>query len=48
MERELVRNMTLSLGYVGNAGIHLTSGLDLNAVPVADWNRRLSWVPAAD
>lgn len=36
-EHELVRNMTLSVGYVGNAGIHLTSGLQLNAVPKADW-----------
>jgi hypothetical protein len=37
VERELVRNMTLSLGYVGNAGMHLTSGLDLNAVNKSDW-----------
>jgi hypothetical protein len=37
VEREMVRNMTLQLGYVGNAGIHLTSGLDLNAVPRTDW-----------
>ena len=36
-QREFVRNMTLQLGYVGNAGIHLTSGYMINAVPNADW-----------
>jgi len=36
-EHELLRNMTLSLGYVGNVGIHLTSGEQINAVPNADW-----------
>jgi hypothetical protein len=38
-EHELVRNMTLSVGYVGNAGIHLTSGEQINAVPKADWTQ---------
>jgi hypothetical protein len=37
VQREFVRNMTLNLGYVGNTGIHLTSGLDLNAVPNNEW-----------
>ncbi len=37
VERELARNTALQLGYVGNAGIHLTSMADLNAVPEADW-----------
>jgi hypothetical protein len=37
VERELARNTTLSLGYVGNSGIHLTSMADLNAVPEANW-----------
>jgi hypothetical protein len=37
VERELARNTTLSLGYVGNSGIHLTSMADLNAVPQANW-----------
>ena len=37
VEREIQRNMTLSVGYVGNAGIHLTSGEQINAVPKADW-----------
>jgi len=36
-EREVKRNMTLSVGYVGNAGVHLTSGQQINAVPNADW-----------
>ena len=38
-QREFARNMTLNMGYVGNAGIHLTSGLDLNSVPVNLWTR---------
>lgn len=37
VERELARNTALQLGYVGNSGIHLTSGIDVNAVPAADW-----------
>jgi hypothetical protein len=37
VERELTRNTALELGYVGNAGIHLTSMLDANAVPQANW-----------
>ena len=36
-QRELKRNMTLQLGYVGNVGIHLTSGQQINAVPDASW-----------
>jgi hypothetical protein len=37
VEQEIARNTTLQLGYVGNAGVHLTSQLDLNRVPKADW-----------
>jgi len=37
VQRELVRNMTLQLGYVGNVGMHLTSGYQINAIPIADW-----------
>lgn len=37
VERELARNTTLQLGYVGNVGIHLTSMADLNAVPQSSW-----------
>jgi len=37
VQRELVRNMTLNVGYVGNSGIHLTSSSEINAVPSADW-----------
>lgn len=33
VQQALSRGMTLQLGYVGNAGMHLTSFLDLNAVP---------------
>jgi hypothetical protein len=39
IERELGRNTALQLGYVGNSGIHLTSGIDVNAVPFADWTQ---------
>jgi hypothetical protein len=35
VEQQLARNMALQVGYVGNAGIHLTSMQDLNAVPQA-------------
>ncbi len=37
IEQQLARNTTLQVGYVGNAGIHLTSMADLNRVPQADW-----------
>lgn len=37
IQRELLRNMTLQAGYVGNTGIHLTSGYMINAIPNADW-----------
>jgi Carboxypeptidase regulatory-like domain/TonB-dependent Receptor Plug Domain len=37
VERELARNTSLQLGYVGNAGIHLTSMADLNRVAPANW-----------
>jgi hypothetical protein len=33
VERELARNTTLQVGYVGNAGIHQTSTYDINQVP---------------
>jgi hypothetical protein len=39
VERELGHNSALQLGYVGNSGIHLTSGIDVNAVPVPDWTQ---------
>jgi Carboxypeptidase regulatory-like domain/TonB-dependent Receptor Plug Domain len=37
IERELARNTTLSVGYVGNAGIHMTSMADLNQLQQANW-----------
>ncbi len=37
VEQELARNTTLEIGYVGNAGIHLTSMYDLNPVPQSNW-----------
>jgi len=37
VERELARNTSLELGYVGNSGIHLTSQQQLNAVRQGDW-----------
>lgn len=37
VEREIVPNTTLQVGYVGNTGIHLTSQADLNEVPVSNW-----------
>jgi hypothetical protein len=37
IERELARNTALEVGYVGNAGIHLTSMQDANPVPQANW-----------
>jgi hypothetical protein len=36
VQREILRNMTLNLGYVGNSGVHLTSQIQDNAVPIAD------------
>jgi hypothetical protein len=33
VEHELARNTALSVGYVGNVGIHLTSTYDINQVP---------------
>jgi len=37
VERELARNTSLEVGYVGNAGMHLTSMADINEIPSADW-----------
>lgn len=37
VEREIVRNMTFSLGYVGNVGIHLTNWWDQNFVQPDNW-----------
>lgn len=37
VEREFARNLAFNVGYVGNTGIHLTSGIDLNAIPNSDW-----------
>jgi hypothetical protein len=37
VEREFARNMAFNVGYVGNTGIHLTSGIDLNAIPRSQW-----------
>jgi Carboxypeptidase regulatory-like domain/TonB-dependent Receptor Plug Domain len=39
VERELTHNTALQIGYVGNSGIHLTSGIDVNAVPSAEWDQ---------
>lgn len=39
IEQELARNTTLQLGYVGNAGIHLTSMEDMNRIPSNDWTQ---------
>jgi hypothetical protein len=39
VEREIGHNSAFQLGYVGNSGIHLTSGIDVNAVPVVDWTQ---------
>jgi Carboxypeptidase regulatory-like domain len=36
-EQQLARAVTLQMSYVGNAGIHLTSMMDLNQVPAAYW-----------
>lgn len=37
VERELARNTALEVGYVGNAGVHLTSQRDDNPIPQANW-----------
>jgi hypothetical protein len=37
VERELARNTSLQVGYVGNAGIHLTSMADLNRIAPSSW-----------
>ena len=37
VEQELHRNTTLEVSYVGNVGNHLTSMLQFNPVPQADW-----------
>jgi hypothetical protein len=37
VEKEVARNTSLEIGYVGNAGVHLTSMLAGNPVPQADW-----------
>ncbi|MGA2813366.1 MAG: carboxypeptidase regulatory-like domain-containing protein [Candidatus Acidiferrum sp.] len=39
VERELFRNTALQIGYVGNSGIHLTSGIDANPVPESLWDQ---------
>jgi len=36
IERQLARNTSLQIGYIGNAGIHLTSTYDLNQVLPGD------------
>ncbi len=37
VEQQLARNTTLEVGYIGNAGIHLTSMEDLNRVDPSHW-----------
>jgi hypothetical protein len=37
VEQELARNTSLQLGYVGNAGVHLTSMADLNRIAPTNW-----------
>jgi hypothetical protein len=37
VEREIVRDTTLEVGYVGNSGVHLTSGYDQNRIPQSNW-----------
>jgi hypothetical protein len=37
IEQEVARNTTLQVGYVGNAGLHLTDMRDFNAVPNTGW-----------
>jgi hypothetical protein len=37
VEQQVARNTTLEVGYIGNAGIHLTSMADLNRVDPSNW-----------
>jgi len=37
VEREIVPNTTLELGYVGDSGVHLTSAYDQNRIPQSSW-----------
>jgi hypothetical protein len=37
LEQQVARNTSLEIGYVGNAGVHLTSMQAGNIVPQADW-----------
>ena len=37
LEQEVARNTSIEIGYVGNAGVHLTSMRQFNPVPQADW-----------
>jgi len=37
VERQIIPDTTLQVGYVGNTGIHLTSMLDLNEIPTSNW-----------
>ena len=37
VEEQLARNTTVEVGYVGNAGVHLTSMYDLNPIPESNW-----------
>src|SRR4029077_3039690 len=37
LEQEVHRNTSLEIGYVGNAGVHLTSMEAFNPVPQSDW-----------
>jgi hypothetical protein len=37
IEQEIARNTTIQVGYVGNAGIHLTDSRDDNPIPDNNW-----------
>jgi hypothetical protein len=37
IEQEVARNTTIQVGYVGNAGLHLTDSRDDNPIPNTDW-----------
>lgn len=37
VEREIARNTTFSVGYVGNVGVHLTSWWDQNFIQPSNW-----------
>jgi hypothetical protein len=37
IEQEIARNTTIQVGYVGNAGIHLTDSRDTNPIPDNNW-----------